>query len=66
MAAWRGLGQHAMTKRLREKMLHAPLESILHASRKRLKWLGAVAHGAVFSVTLPVLQPDPAIVTWRY
>lgn len=39
-ASWQWLLQHSTFRQLREEVLHAPLESILHPSRTRLKWLG--------------------------
>ena len=35
------ISYHATARQLREEVLHAPLESILHPSLLRLKWLGA-------------------------
>ena len=43
MPAWRWLTQHPLMRRANEELFHAPLESILHPSRKRLQWLGAAS-----------------------
>lgn len=39
--SWEWLLQHTTARRLGEEVLQAPLESILHPSQIRLKWLGA-------------------------
>ena len=43
LPAWRRLIRHPLLQRMRHELLQAPLESILHASRKRLQWLGGAS-----------------------
>lgn len=39
--SWTRLRDHATARQLRHEVLNAPLDSILHPSQMRLKWLGA-------------------------
>ncbi len=64
--SWERLRHHAGLRRLREEMLNAPLESILHPSSARLKWLGAfslVGH-PLFYVIWHFWLPQPYENLW--